>query len=57
MHLVLFRDGKGVEHRAVRDDLGMNHIDVRQFLSRFRNEDRFCPSRMLSLKRRQTNGA
>jgi len=23
MHFVRFRDGKGVEHRAVRDDLGM----------------------------------
>ncbi len=23
MHLVRFRDGKGIEHRAVRDDLGM----------------------------------
>jgi len=23
MHIVRFRDGKGIEHRAVRDDLGM----------------------------------
>lgn len=23
MHFVRFRDGKGIEHRAVRDDLGM----------------------------------
>jgi predicted ester cyclase len=25
MHLVRFRDGKGIEHRTVRDDLGMMH--------------------------------
>jgi hypothetical protein len=23
VHFVRFRDGKGIEHRAVRDDLGM----------------------------------